>query len=202
MDIRNAQRKLGLTPDGDLGPKTWAALFQSCGAKPAHATVFGQAMATYGRDIDTPLEACHFLAQGGHETQGFGQLVEMGSGDKNHDGLDDYLVYLDRRTDLGNTPALDGDGEKYRGRGIFQITGTSNYRAYGAKIGVDLLTRPERAAEPEIAARTALEFWRTKGLGVYAAADNVLAITKRINGGTNGLSDRQARLAKLKALFA
>lgn len=202
MRIENAQSKLGLNPDGALGPKTWTALFAYCGAKPAHAESFARAMVAYGRDIDTPLEIAHFLSQGGHETMSFGRLVEMGNGDKDGDGLDDYLIYLDRRTDLGNTPALDGDGQKYRGRGIFQITGTSNYRTYGAKIGVDLLRYPERAAEPETAVRTALEFWRTKGLSALAAADDCTAITKRINGGRNGLPDRLSRLAKLKRLFS
>jgi putative chitinase len=198
LTISNAQRKLstlGLyagAADGDCGPKTWAALFAHQGARPDLAAQFGAAMAEYGRDIDTPLEVIYFLAQAGHETQGFRYLTEVGG--------PGYCSRYDCRKDLGNS--RPGDGYRFRGRGIFQITGRANYLTMSTKLGVDLLAEPARAAEPEIAIRTALEFWRSRGLGKLAAADYGAEITQRINGGQNGAVDRQTRAAKLKALFA
>jgi putative chitinase len=192
VEFRNAQSRLGLTPDGVAGPKTWAALFAREGARKDLAQQFGSAMAEYGQAIDTPLEACHFLAQAGHETGSFRNLTEFGG--------PGYCRKYDGRADLGN--CKPGDGFLFRGRGIFDLTGRANYLTMSTKLSVDLIANPERAAEPEIAVRAALEFWRAHHLSDLAAADNVVEITHRINGGTNGLVDRVERLNKLKALFA
>lgn len=191
MDVRNAQRRLGLTPDGVLGPKTWAGLFTHGGAKPARAEPLGEAMAEYGRDIDTPLEIAHFLGQAGHETTGFKNLVELGG--------PTYCAKYDGRRDLGNCKA--GDGYKFRGRGIFQNTGRDAYLKLATKFSVDLLATPDRLAEPEYAVRAALDFWRTRGLAALAARNDGHAITKKINGGINGLVDRATRTAAIMALF-
>lgn len=91
---------------------------------------------------------------------------------------------------LGNT--APGDGYKYRGRGFIQLTGKDNYAAAGKALGVDLVNRPDLAAQPEIAARIALWYWRSR-VGTLGASGDVVAVTKRINGGTIGLDDR-ARL--------
>lgn len=141
-------------------------------------------MSAYG--IDTPLRAAHFLAQACHESAHFRTLYEYASG-----------AAYEGRKDLGNIYA--GDGKKYKGRGIFQLTGRANYRAYGNLLGLDLENNPELAANPENSVRIACEYWKQKGLNGWADRDDVNEITRRINGGYNGLSDRVSCLARAKA---
>lgn len=143
-------------------------------------------------EINTYLRLCHFLAQAGHESDGFNTLHEYW-------GPTDAQKGYEGRKDLGNTQK--GDGKRYMGRGIFQLTGRNNYRLYGGKISKDLEGNPELAADPEVSVLTALEYWKTKGLNAYADKDDVLTITKRINGGTNGFADRQKNLAAAKKLI-
>ncbi|MBL3830006.1 hypothetical protein EGV01_30195 [Pseudomonas syringae pv. theae] len=80
----------------------------------------------------------------------------------------------------------------YRGRGLIQITGRANYAACGEALGLDLLKHPELLERPEHAAMSAGWFWHRAGLNTFADKSDFLTITKRINGGTNGLADRQA----------
>jgi putative chitinase len=96
------------------------------------------------------------------------------------------------RAALGNTQP--GDGPRYKGRGIIQLTGRLNYRVYGAALGLDLENNPQLAAVPENAVRIACEYWRRNNLNQLADADNLEAITRRINGGVNGLADRRIKL--------
>jgi len=100
---------------------------------------------------------------------------------------------------LGNTQP--GDGRRYKGRGIFQLTGRANYVTYGNKLGVDLVNDPPLAATPEISVRTAMEYWKTRGLNAFADANDIFTITRRINGGTNGLDDRRSYLAKIQRIL-
>ena len=93
--------------------------------------------------------------------------------------------------DLGNTQP--GDGYKYRGRGFLQITGRAAYREMGKRIGTDLEANPDLAGQPLGALMTAAAFWDSRKLNTYADQDNIEIITKRINGGQNGLADRKAR---------
>jgi len=86
-----------------------------------------------------------------------------------------------------------GDAYKFRGRGVIQLTGRENYEKYGKKLGIDLLSNPELAKDPEIAAKIATQYWQDRNLGSAARAGDVTAVTRGINGGTNGLADRQAR---------
>lgn len=137
--------------------------------------------------INTKLRICHFLAQAAHETDGFRTLEEYASG-----------VAYEGRRDLGNN--TKGDGRKYKGRGIFQLTGRSNYITYGNKLGYDLVNNPELAKSPEVSALVALEYWNSKKLSDFADQDDVATITKRINGGFNGFDDRKAYLAKCKKI--
>lgn len=209
--IESMQRRclnVGYDPgelDGTLGPKTLKAFFAAVARRdlgPLGLQLGASAAASFRTyDLMTPKRICHFTAQAAHETGGFRHMVEMGSGDKNGDGLDDYLIYLDRRTDLGNTPELDGDGQKYRGRGIFQLTGKANYQKMGIRLGLDLVNKPELAALPDVAITVACLFWNGKNLSALADADDVLGITKKINGGTNGLADRKLMLARGKQLW-
>ena len=101
---------------------------------------------------------------------------------------------------LGNTEP--GDGTRFKGRGPIQITGRYNYAKYGQLLGRDLIAEPALAAAPELAFETAGLFWRTNGLNELADAQDFVTITRRINGGTNGLADRQMYYARAKAVLA
>lgn len=135
--------------------------------------------------VTTPLRIAHFLAQAAHESANFRTLEEYASG-----------AAYEGRKDLGNTQK--GDGKRYKGRGIFQLTGRENYRKIGNILGFDLEGNPELAADPEISVLTALEYWKSRGLNSWADKDDVRTITRRINGGLNGFQDRQDKLNKAK----
>lgn len=139
-------------------------------------------------EVNTYLRVCHFLAQAAHEAASFRTLEEYASG----------AAYEGRR-DLGNTQK--GDGVRYKGRGIFQLTGRANYRTIGAKLGYDLENNPRLAQTHEVSVLTALEYWKSRNLNPLADADNVELITRRINGGLNGFADRKKYLAKAKTVI-
>lgn len=139
--------------------------------------------------LTTTLRQAHFLAQCAHESAGFRTTVEYASG-RAYEG----------RVDLGNTKS--GDGVKFKGRGLIQLTGRANYSKYGAALGVDLVSAPETAAEFPIAIETAALYWKMHGLNRFADADDVNTITKRINGGYNGLADRKNYLMLAKRALA
>jgi putative chitinase len=143
-------------------------------------------------NIDTELREAHFWAQAAHETGGFRYMFEIW-------GPTDVQKRYEGRKDLGNTK--EGDGFKYRGRGIFQLTGRANYKSMSEKLGIDLLEHPDKAAEPENALRIACEYWKSRKLNALADADDVVAITKKINGGTNGIQDRKACLLTAKKMW-
>jgi predicted chitinase len=100
---------------------------------------------------------------------------------------------------LGNTQA--GDGKRFKGRGPIQITGRFNYAKFGGLLGVDLIGSPALAATPGVAFATASLFWQSNGLNELADARQFVAITRRINGGTNGLADRQMYYERAKAVL-
>ena len=97
---------------------------------------------------------------------------------------------------------MKGDGFKYRGRGLIQITGRANYAACGEALGLDLVNEPELLEQPQHAAMSAAWFWSSRGLNTLADQGDLLKITKRINGGTNGLADRQALYGKALKVLA
>jgi putative chitinase len=135
--------------------------------------------------VNTWLRVCHFLAQAAHESASFRTLEEYASGSA-----------YEGRKDLGNTQK--GDGVRYKGRGIFQLTGRANYRQIGNLIGADLENNPELAETPKISVLTALEYWRSRNLNALADADDIMGITRKINGGTNGFDDRRRYLARCR----
>ncbi len=137
--------------------------------------------------VDNYLRVCHFLAQAAHESDGFKTLTEYASG-REYEG----------RHDLGNVQA--GDGVRYKGRGIFQLTGRANYSTMSKTLGVDLVGHPELAATGEISLETALDYWNSHLLSGYADNDDVRTITRRINGGYNGLDSRIAYLKIAKSI--
>jgi putative chitinase len=210
MDVLAIQKKLKAagydpgTQDGDLGPKTFTAIVNYTVRKDlgALSVLLGRALAADLRkyDITTGARISHFLAQAAHETGGFKRFNEMGSGkDLNHDGFDDYLQKYDFRKDLGNTGV--GFGPRFKGRGIFQLTGFFNYVTYGKRIGIDLAKTPEKAAEPDIAVLIACLFWTDKKMNPLADAGNIREITRRINGGANGLAERQEYFNRISGLL-
>ncbi|MBH3308515.1 glycoside hydrolase family 19 protein [Pseudomonas mosselii] len=149
--------------------------------------VLNAAMVKWG--IVTPFRKRAWLAQVGHESGQLRYVRELGN--------DQYLSKYDTgrlAARLGNTPEADGDGQKYRGRGLIQVTGHDNYKRCGEALGLNLLAYPELLERPEHAADSAGWFWHQAGLNSLAdkGPSAFEAITRRINGGLNGLEDRLA----------
>ena len=134
-----------------------------------------------------------FIAQIGHES---GQLKYV----KEIWGPTAAQAKYEGRKDLGSTVA--GDGSKYRGRGLIQITGKNNYRACGEELGLDLIAQPELLEKPQHACMSAAWFWATKGLSTLADAGQFDKITQRINGGQNGAAHRKALYARALKVLA
>lgn len=105
-------------------------------------------------------------------------------------------VYSNR---MGNSTIESGDGWKYRGRGLKQLTGKDNYTRCGAGIGVDIVSDPDKLLEPTYAALSASWFWSANKCGDFIDKDDFVGLTKKINGGTIGLADREARYKKCLA---
>ena len=159
-------------------------------ATPASLNKYFAALVTnmQARDISTPLRRAHFLAQVGHESGELRFAEEIASG-KAYEG----------RADLGNTQP--GDGPRFKGRGLIQLTGRTNYINYGKAIGKDLVTNnqwQQVAEDPNLAVDVACWFWDTRRLNQFADQDDITTITRRINGGLNGLEDRQRLLTRAK----
>lgn len=168
-------------------------------------------------EIDQKGEYCHFLAQAAHESDSFNALEEYASGDA-----------YDTRVDLGNTPQRDGDGRKYKGRGIFQITGYLNYkqatlewRKWAMIDGGTMFSfkdQPELLSRPQFGVWSACQFWDAKGFNTIANMPDtakliykkkglifnvspVEYISRVINGGTNGLSERIKFYERAKSII-
>jgi putative chitinase len=135
--------------------------------------------------IDTPQRVAAFLAQVGHESGRLVYVRELASG-----------AAYEGRLDLGNTSP--GDGVKYKGRGLIQITGKANYIALSLALDIDCIVNPEILEQPINACRSAAWFWKTRKLNVYADSGDFITLTKCINGGINGLADRQLVYARAK----
>lgn len=151
-----------------------------CGVFLPHLQVYLQRY-----DIATPQRIAAFLGQVMHESAEFRYVRELGS--------DAYLAKYDTgrlAQQLGNTPEADGDGQRYRGRGLIQITGRDNYARCGRALQLDLLTFADLLEEPEHAVQSACWFWWANDLNRLADAGDYRAITRRINGGFNGLAER------------
>ena len=173
--------------------------------------------------IDTPLQKAHFIAQVGHESGGFTKIVESLNysvaglratfpsrvtptqaemlGRKGGQAADQRqianLVYGNR---LGNRAGTD-DGWNFRGRGLIQITGRSNYKACGEGIGVDLENQPDKLSEDKYAALSAAWYWDSRNINAAAERDDLISVRRLINGGTIGIDDCAARLKVAKAVL-
>ncbi|HEX7176840.1 MAG TPA: glycoside hydrolase family 19 protein [Pyrinomonadaceae bacterium] len=146
--------------------------------------------------INTPLRAAAFLAQLAHES---GQLRFMEEiwGPTSAQRRYEPVTSLSRT--LGNT--VTGDGFRFKGRGPIQLTGRANYQRFGGLLGLDLVGNPSLAATPEVAFRIAALFWQNRGLNAFADTGNFREITRRINGGFNGLADRVNFYNRAKAIL-
>jgi putative chitinase len=209
-----------------LTADTLRAVFPGCLAPDAWAQALAPAMERY--EINTVPRTCAFLAQTGFESSQFNRLVEslyyksaarlMKVWPKrfpteaaaqpyvaDEERLGNF-VYANR---LGNGDAASGDGYLFRGRGIIQITGRSNYAAAGKVLGLDLVAHPELLIDPRNAAMSAAWFWKSRGLNELAddrTDDNDLEdfrkITFLINGGYQGLAERVAAYDGIQANLA
>jgi predicted chitinase len=149
--------------------------------------------------IETPARAAAFVAQLAHESGQFRFMEEIWGPTP---AQRRYEPASTLAATLGNTET--GDGRRYKGRGPIQITGRANYRRFGDFLGTDLVSDPARAAQPELAFRIAGLFWSKKGLSELAdrATDEAFReITRRINGGFNGLDDRRKFYAVARAVL-
>jgi predicted chitinase len=168
---------------------------------PARNTAFlpflQAAMAEFA--IESPARAAAFLAQLAHESGQFQFMEELWGPTA---AQKRYEPPSSLATTLGNTET--GDGKRFKGRGPIQITGRANYRQFGDMLGIDLVSDPPRAAVPDVAFRIAGLFWSKKGLNELAdrATDDAFReITKRINGGSNGLADRRQFYARARTVL-
>ncbi len=152
-------------------------IMPNCGAakRADYLPFIQQAMAEF--EITSYLRETAFLAQLAHESGELRYMEEIASG-----------AAYEGRKDLGNTQP--GDGKRYKGRGPIQLTGRANYDKYGKLLGLDLVNDPTIAATKEVGFRIAGQFWKLNGLNELADQQQFKTITKRINGGYNGLDDR------------
>ncbi len=153
----------------------------------AISAVFASTLESY--KIDTKLRISHFMGQVTHECAGFRTTEEFASG-----------AAYEGRNDLGNIN--DGDGKRYKGRGLIQLTGRANYQEIGKKLDLSLEDNPELAGEPVTSLRIACEYWKSRNINAAADQDNLIRSTKLVNGGLNGLEDRRKYLQKAKTAIA
>ena len=171
-------------------------------------------------DLTTPLRIAHFMAQVAYESAGFKALVE----NLNYKPETLLKVFPGRvktlanaqslvaagkeaianavyggRADLGNVNP--GDGFKYIGRGFMMITGRANYTRYAAMIGQPLVDQPELLEQPQYAAQAAAAFWKQNNINAKADANDITAVTRAVNGGTNGLPGRTTLLQEALGLW-
>lgn len=135
--------------------------------------------------INTPQRKAMFLAQLAHESAELRYFEEIASGS----------AYEGRR-DLGNTQP--GDGRRFKGRGPIQLTGRANYQKAGQALNLPLEADPPLAARPDVGFRTAGWYWNSRGINEVADRGDFVGVTKKINGGTNGLADRKQYYAAAK----
>lgn len=170
-------------------------LSAATGSSTAQATIWlepiCEAMARF--QVNTPQRVAAFLAQIGHESAGMQFTRERW-------GPTLQQLGYEGRKDLGN--AIQGDGYRYRGRGLIQITGRKNYERAGQGLSLDLVTNPELLESREHAASSAAWWWAAHGCNEFADAGDFASLTKRINGGLNGYEHRCLMWTNAKRVLA
>ena len=148
-------------------------------------------------DIDTPLRTAAFIAQLAHESGSFVWMKELWgptAQQRRYDPPDSLAARL------GNTEP--GDGKRFMGRGPIQLTGRANYRRYGELLGLDLEGDPDQVAGPQVGFRVAGLYWKSRDINGPADADDIVEVTRRVNGGRNGLPERSAFFEQAKRVLA
>jgi putative chitinase len=166
-----------------------------CGAAPSRAALFApfiQAACDHYQIVQ-PLDVAAFLAQIGHESGGLVWTAEIWGPTVAQRA---YEPPSRKASELGNNEP--GDGLRFKGRGLIQVTGRRNYSLAAVGLDLDLLNHPELLEQPEHAAMSAAWFWSSNKLSQIALAGNFVTLTRRINGGTNGLAHRQVLYAAAK----
>ncbi|QXH96157.1 glycoside hydrolase family 19 protein [Pseudomonas ogarae] len=176
-------------------PVTTKQLLQILPNAGANAGVFTPALNTaMGRyQIIGRHRVAAFMAQIGHESGQMRYVHELW-------GPTPTQAHYEGRVDLGNT--APGDGFRFRGRGLIQITGRANYAECGDALGLDLIGQPELLEQPQWAATSAAWFWSSRGLNTLADVGAFDKITRRINGGQNGAADRRALYVRALQVLA
>ena len=168
--------------------------------------------------VNTPLRLAHFFAQIDHESglkpieenlnysaEGLCRTFKKYFSDlkiaNNYARKPELIANLVYSNRMGNGNNQSGDGWRYRGRGFIQITGKFNYIDLSADMKSDYVSNPDRLLTEADAMLSALWFWNDKKLNLLADKDDILKITKIINGGKNGLEHRQELLEKYKKIF-
>jgi putative chitinase len=169
--------------------------------------------------IDSPFRIAGFLSNTAHESGGFKFVKE----NLNYSAASLMRVWPSRfpsievaqayamqpekiankvySSRMGNGDEASGDGWKYLGRGLIQLTGKNNYVAYSMACDNEALTKPEIVEQPKYAAESAGWFWDVNKLNTLADAQDVQGMCRRINGGLNGLDDRQMKYSKVMDYF-
>ena len=169
-----------------MTPAELTTMMPLAAARATYAALLTHAMTEFG--IDTPRRQAAFLAQVCHESGSLRYTKELADG-----------AAYNGRADLGNTQP--GDGPRYKGRGLIQITGRANYRECGSALGLNLIEQPGTLELPEGACRSAAWFWKARELNQFADADAFGSLTRRINGGYNGIDDRIQHWLRIRRCF-
>ena len=146
--------------------------------------------------INTPLRIAHFFGQILHESGGLRWMRELWGPT---DAQKRYEPPSSLAKDLGNTQA--GDGKRYMGRGVIQLTGRANYAKFSQAMGIDFLSNPDLVASPEYAVTAAGWFWEMRKINRHADEDDLIRVTRLVNGGKNGLADREKYLKRAKQVL-
>lgn len=229
MDVARLQQRLkdagfySFNVDGLIGRRTYAALFASVARKDLGdmGLAIGDGCVAYfePNQLNTGLRIAHFLAQTATETGGFARLEEnlnysanrlmqvwpgrfptreSTAGFANAPQALANKVYGGR---LGNGPASSNDGWNFRGRGLIQLTGRTNYTARAAETGVALVDHPELASDPKSSVQIAALYWTARRINDDADRDDIVAVRKKVNGGTVGIEDAKVFLARAKKVL-
>lgn len=229
FDARTVQQRLKSAGyyhenvDGAFGRRSYCALFSAV----AHYELGDRGLAIgegcvanfAAVGLNSGIRIAHFLAQTATETLGFRSLTEnlnysakvlmrvwpsrfptLGStaGYVMNPVALANKVYASR---LGNGNAASGDGYKYRGRGLIQLTGRNNYAEREAETGILLVSNPELASDPKTSVRIACLYWASRSINIVADEDNVTKVRHKVNGGTHGLADTKIYLKRAKAFL-
>lgn len=199
-----------------LGDPVWPAVFRHFGAK-AHADTLGASVEQFeAHEVTTPLRLAHWFGQFAHESRGFtafeenlnysakrlcqvwpGRFPTLAAAE-HYAGNPEALANKVYGFRMGNT--APGDGWKYRGRGP-QITGRENYTKAAQRTGLDLVNNPDLAADPANFVLLACDYWLHARCNPAADDDNLVLVTKRVNGGTTGIAERRALVERGKKIF-